>query len=295
MKNSEFGNILDDCLGRLIKGETVEQCLKSYPEQAAELEPLLRTAQVAKEAAAIEPRAEFRARARYEFRSALHAQVSKKQPRFALRRGWVVALLIISLLLVSGGGTALAASDSMPDSPLYSVKLVTEQVQLALTPSATGKARLCAAFTDRRVAEIIYMAAKGDVQQVEAVIQRLDERLDTLTLLVSAERVTAAPVDEAPRMLTEEPAMAPPPVPAPMPEAAPVAPSKGKAKDSAQNVPGEKDGRPGLKLTVANCAASQSQALRNALSKAPPSVKPALERAIIVSETGYRKALAAID
>ena len=81
-KSSEFENILDECLERLIKGETVEQCLESYPEQALELEPLLRTAQATREASAIAPRAEFRARARYEFTSALHAGVSKKKPLF---------------------------------------------------------------------------------------------------------------------------------------------------------------------------------------------------------------------
>jgi anti-sigma-K factor RskA len=128
MKQShEFENILDDCLERLINGETVERCLESYPEQASELEPLLCTAQATRGAAAIQPRSEFRARARYEFRSALEAQASQKPSLFHLRRRWAVALLVISILLVSGGGTALAASRSMPDSPLYSVKLATEE------------------------------------------------------------------------------------------------------------------------------------------------------------------------
>ena len=71
-KSREFDNILDECLERLLlKGETVEQCLASYPEQAAELEPLLHTALITKKASAIEPRHEFRARARYQFDSAL--------------------------------------------------------------------------------------------------------------------------------------------------------------------------------------------------------------------------------
>ena len=48
MKNSELENILDECLERLVKGETVEQCLQRYPEQAAQLELLLRTAQAVK-------------------------------------------------------------------------------------------------------------------------------------------------------------------------------------------------------------------------------------------------------
>ena len=68
-RNKEFNNILDECLERLlVKGETVEQCLASYPQYAAELEPLLQMAVAAKEASAIQARPEFKAKARYEFR-----------------------------------------------------------------------------------------------------------------------------------------------------------------------------------------------------------------------------------
>ena len=71
-KTTEFDNILDECLERvLIKGEALEQCLASYPEYAAELESLLQTALLTKKASAIKPRPEFRDRARYQFRSAL--------------------------------------------------------------------------------------------------------------------------------------------------------------------------------------------------------------------------------
>ena len=35
-ESREFDNILDECLERLlVKGETIEQCLQSYPEHAA--------------------------------------------------------------------------------------------------------------------------------------------------------------------------------------------------------------------------------------------------------------------
>ncbi len=56
-KGKRFDNVLNECLERLLKGETIEQCLQSYPEQAAELEPLLRTALAAKRVSAIQPRA----------------------------------------------------------------------------------------------------------------------------------------------------------------------------------------------------------------------------------------------
>ena len=312
-KSSEFENILNECLERLIKGETVEQCLGGYPEQALELEPLLRTAQATREASAIMPRAEFKARARYEFRSALHAEVSQKtRPVSVFRRGWVMALMVIGILLVSGGSTALAAGNSMPDSPLYPVKLATEQVQLALTSSAVDKAQLCAALADRRVVEIIYLADKGDAEQVEAATQRLDERLTTLAAVVSIDGVEAVAVQEAPQMLGEEPAMAPPapsaatetvppsptaPTEAPAPPPTVVAiPSAGSQADTwTEDVPVRNGGRADLKVKIASDAAAHLEALQSVLEKASPSVRSALYQAIIVSENGYREALAALD
>jgi len=78
-KEKEFNNILDECLERLlVKGETIEQCLQTYPEQAANLKPLLQTALATRQAVAIQPRAEFKARARYQFRSALQEAASPR-------------------------------------------------------------------------------------------------------------------------------------------------------------------------------------------------------------------------
>jgi hypothetical protein len=277
MKDSEFENILNECLDRLASGETLEQCLQSYPEQAAQLEPLLQMAQAVIKASAILPRAEFKARARYEFRSALQAEATKRrQPLFRLRR-WSVALMVVSILLLAGGGTAVAASNSMPDSPLYPVKLAAEQVQLTLTPSDMGKARLCAVLADRRVAEIICMADKGDAQRVELATQRLDERLEMLTELASAEE------EGAPGAL-RAPSLAPAPAPAPVEEA-----------PAEEGVSAEGERRAELKSVVMRCADTNPAALRAALKEAPASAKPALRRAIFISEIDYDRALAALD
>ena len=314
-KSNDLENILDECLERLIRGETVGQCLESYPEQALELEPLLRTAQVARKASAITPRAEFKARARYEFRSVLHDELSQQtRPVSIFKRGWVVALMVVGIVMVSGGGTALAAGNSMPDSPLYPVKLATEQIQLALTPSDVGKAELCAALADRRVVEIIYLADKGDAQQMETVTQRLDERLTTLASLVSSGGEETVAVEEAPRMLTEEPATVPsaqtsptetvpvsPTAPAEAtaptqpPTVATPTPSGGDASMEAESVPVKNGGRADLKAKIASDAVTQLEALQSVLDKASPAVKSALQHAISVSENGYKKALDALD
>ncbi len=272
--SKEFDNVLDECLERLlIKGETIEQCLQGYPEQAAELKPLLQTALATRKAAAIQPRAEFKARARYQFHAALQEAASPRSHTFL---SWfprlATVVTIVLAVLLAGGGTVTAANYSMPDNLLYPVKLATEQVQLALTPSDIGKAKLCAKFADRRVAEIIHIANKGDAQKVEAVTQRLDKRLTMLARLTSVPEVT-----EAPRML----------------EAPPPAPSEEAGGD--KDVRAKANKRAKLRSTVANYAINHPAGLRTALEKAPESAKPGLRRAIAVSEAGYERALKALD
>ena len=269
-ETKEFNNILDECLERLlVRGEIVEQCLVSYPEQADELEPLLRTALEAKEALAIQPRPEFKARARYQLGSALR-EVKPKRRFFSLgwQPRWAMALSVVLIMLLAGSGTVAAAGGSMPDSPLYPVKLATEQVWLTLTPSNIGRAELHAKLADRRVAEIIYMADKGDVQQVEVIAQRLDNHLVMVAGLGSTLEPngasTLAPV------LSEE------------------APGDEDVYRGANN-------RARLRLNLESHAASQQANLQDVLETAPESVKPALRRAIAVSETGYEKALDALD
>jgi len=284
-KNRELENTFDDCLERLARGETLMQCLESHPEQAEQLKPLLRTAQVARETSAIMPHPEFRARARYEFHSALQEGASKKRPSlFGLRTRLVTAVVALSIILVSGGGTVVMASSSMPDTPLYPVKLATEEVQLALTPSDTDKVAVCVMQADRRVDEIVYLADKGDAQQVELIAERLDECLGTLLEIASAEKAEAVAVEEEA-----------------LPEALTLVPEVVPVEEAAVDEATEKSALVGdgdldeLKTTVVSHAVSNQSALLRKLMDAPESVKPALHRAITVSTTGYGRVLTTFD
>jgi len=272
--SKEFNNILDECLEQLlVKGETIEQCLQNYPERAVELEPLLQTALASRQAVTIQPRAEFKARARYQFHSALQEWESRKRgPFLSWFPRWATVVTIILGVLLMGGGTIAAAGYSMPDNFLYPIKLATEQVQLTLTPSDLGKARLYVKFADRRVAEIIYTANKGNAQQIEVITQRLDKRLIMLASLTSAPEVS-----EAPRMLESAP------------------PMQFEEAESDQEIHDNGNNRAKLKKTVVNYAINHPAGLRSALEKAPESAKSALRRAIAVSEAGYERALKGWD
>jgi hypothetical protein len=285
MKNKEFDNILNDCLERLLlKGEGLEQCLEHYPEQAAELKPLLETALAAKEASAIKPRPDFKAQASYQFRAALQERAAKGRPSWGWFPRWATVVAVVLVLALGGVGTVAAASNSMPDSPLYPVKLATEQMQFSLTFSQMGKARLCAELADKRVAEIAYMADKGDAEQVVVITQRLDDRLALLVVLVEgSERANGM-------LLAPSPAATPPPTTAPPAEGPPIyAPPAGKGwggiDESAQN------SNQALRDRLVYDAANNQAVLDAALDQAPEQARPALLRAIMVSEDGYAEVL----
>ena len=280
--SKEFENILDECLERLlVNGESLEQCLQSYPAQAADLEPLLQVALDTKEAASIQPRPEFKARARYQFQAALQEMVENKRGFFSswLPR-WATVVTAVLIVLLAGGGMIAAASyDSMPDDLLYPVKLATEQIQLTMTFSDIGKANLNAKLADRRVAEIVYMADKGDNKKLEAITQQLDKRLAILA------RITSSPQsDKAPKMLeSATEAQAPPGLTTP--EEAAISQDTGTTENKQAKI----------RTVVANYAISHPARLRAAMEKAPESARSALRRAINVAKNGYEKTIKGWD
>ncbi len=249
-KMSEFDDIFNECIERIIKGETVEACLTTYPEQAAELEPLLRTVADTIKATAITPRPEFRQRAGYEFQAAIRNLKPEKRGFFRWQVRWVAVVSAVIVILLAGGGTVAASSNSLPDQPLYAVKLATENIRLALTPSAVGKAELYAEFADRRVDEIIKMAEKGKVAQVVKATDRMNDQLLAIANLSLPARDTTAG-GETPAALMAAPSAdtaAPPEVtvpaatPAPTTAAAPglkpvPAPVTGPAENAKQAAP----------------------------------------------------------
>jgi hypothetical protein len=191
--NNNFDNILDECLERIIKGETVESCLKLYPEQAKELEPLLKTAVSARVMSSIQPRAEFKVRARSEFQAAVREIQSKKSQKVSIfswlqwRPAWSIAAGTAAVVVIALVSMVAAAGNSMPNDRLYSLKIVTENVQLAVTPSEIGKAELNAKFADKRVDELIQMTSTGTSQEVLTAANNLSVNMSNMAEIVSVE------------------------------------------------------------------------------------------------------------
>ena len=299
-REKEFDNILDECLDYILDGGDIEACLAQHPEHAAELEPLLRTALETRNAAAIKPNPEFRQRAGNEFQAAIR-EMPSKAPRSAFRWQvrWMTPLAVVIVLLMAGSGTVAAASNSLPDSPLYQVKLATESIQLAFTPSDLGKAELYARFTDRRVDEIIRMAAKGKVDQIEKITERMDNQLIAMANLTSTGETFSLDTGS---MALQAPAVATPaPTILATPEETPAqgtlkgtGPPEGVGRENTTNGKG-KEQKPGkqekLRTMLTERFEENLKILQDELAKAPEWLKPALQQAIEVARRGYERAL----
>ncbi|MFH1650874.1 MAG: DUF5667 domain-containing protein [Chloroflexota bacterium] len=366
MKPKEFDRIFDECVEAILSGKaTAAECLHRHPEQAAELKPLLETVAQVNEAVSMTPRTAFRETARQEFQTAIRDMDRGKQPArwFPVwRPQWAVVPISLLVLFLVGGGTVAAASGSMPDQPLYPVKLATETVRVTLTPSDIGKAELYATLVDERIDEIERMAEEGKTDKVEATTRLLSEQLVAMselatasvavTMLAPSPVPAAAPApepapapaltEEAPRAMkalsepvieapqepayeaprkqaappeTEAPRMAQRQGPGPAVEIAPepagrpgvtiqspgtpesqaplTAESSGEDESRSDREKADREAR--LRAQLAEKAAANRERLQEVLQKAPGDVRSSVEKAVEVTEDGYRRALESWD
>jgi len=84
----------------------------------------------------------------------------------------------IAILFGGGGATVVAAQDSLPGEPLYSVKSWSENSRLSLANSAQERLNLTLEFTNRRVDEITRLQAVGK-SIPESVAVRMQDQLES--------------------------------------------------------------------------------------------------------------------
>ncbi len=167
MRIRTFRSVLDECLAALQRGESIEACLARYPRHAERLRPLLTLAQRVGRTPPQLPRAWARETAWELIRSR-----AADLRRGGRRRGagidygaWLRPLAIATALLVAviggTGATALAAQDALPDSPLYRVKLWTEDARLWLVFDDSHEAEILLDQSNERVAEITALVQKN--------------------------------------------------------------------------------------------------------------------------------------
>jgi hypothetical protein len=270
--HKELADILNECLDRLAGGESLQDCLDSYPQIAEELGPLLETALAARKALDIEPNPQYKARFRHEIVvAAREAATRKRRSLFSWKGRWAVSVAsLLLVLLMTGGSVAVAASKSMPDSSLYPVKLAIEQVLLRLSPSAGAQAELLARMADSRVTEIVYLAQTGNTAQIESAALRMDSYLSRIVSLA-----TTQTTDNGMLTAPEQPAF------------------EGDA--SREDSISVKDLNGELAQLLEYYATNNPEAIRRAIETAPPDMKQVLLQALAISVNGYQDALDAIE
>jgi len=264
-------NIFNECLERMLRGESIESCLSCHPEEAAELEPLLRTALgVRRSSSSLQPRPEFKAWARARLEGAQLYAKQQRQPKraglLAWQQGWALALTAVLVILLAGAGTVAASSNALPDEPLYPVKLTTEQVRLAFTFSDAGEVRLHTQLAENRAMEIAAMARQGKTEQVAIVTEKLTKHLEKADYAIK--RVEEA---EATRFSA-------------LPKEAATTPELSATPEPEETKEAER-----LKEFVKGRASKNLAVLEDALEDAPEQAKPALQRAIEMAKKSCGK------
>lgn len=136
-----------------------------------------------------EPKAAARGRANF-LAHATSLQKAVSRPANRRLGGWIntlsrqmspamlaTVLLMLCLLLGGTGATVYAAQDSLPNTPLYSVKILSEDTRIALAFQPETKLDLLLGYADRRVDEIAALHLQG-VPPPESLTSRLYQHLD---------------------------------------------------------------------------------------------------------------------
>ncbi len=181
-------NELNERLAQLlVDDEMLEESL-AQPQ----LEPLLRLAGEIK--ALPRPEPNLRALRATQSRVREAAMLKKEEARRGgLFLSWLTgqrvllaftrALAVVTVVAVIGLGTVAASADSLPHSPLYSVKRTSERVQLFLTFSPGSKAHLHLSFAERRLNETMgLMSCCRSVD--DAILTSMLEETDTAIKII---------------------------------------------------------------------------------------------------------------
>ena len=183
--------IVEECIELLRHGRSLENCLDRYPEEAAELEPILRNAISIRSDLA----ADLPLMARNRMRGRVLAQWDRRhQPSRwnfsvpSLFPKWAFVAASLVLVLVLGGlGTNTAAANTVPGDILYPVKEFREAAQLWFTRSPEAKVEMYTSLVKERVEEVSKMAAReqADLDAISNALARMESHLTALNVLVA--------------------------------------------------------------------------------------------------------------
>ncbi len=197
-ENDHLSTLLAECADMILSGASLAACLERFPEQAAELEPLLSTVAGVRELRSVPPRPADRAASS---RSVFMAEVFRLQkrraailpqatwwqrlvaaPRVGVPQARPMGLLAILLIVIISGivisGSVTLAADALPGDLFYGVKTASENVRLFFTPDGDTRDELRAAYRQRRIDEaeaVVEDRRTVDNLRLQGIIESFDE------------------------------------------------------------------------------------------------------------------------
>jgi hypothetical protein len=193
-----LSEILDECIERVGRGETVDVCVADYPEFAIELRDELEAAVLFQGAFDYQPSSDAKRAARLRMFEALERRQNRRfRFRIALPKSLfatgtriaATAAVAVVALVTSGTGTVFAAQSANPGDLLYGIKRTGEQVQLAFAFSETREADVLDSLIERRIEELNVVTEEG---REEFVADLVEELIDYTT---RAQTIASAPVE----------------------------------------------------------------------------------------------------
>lgn len=185
-------SVLQTCLDRIYSGRTtVDSAVAQYPEQASSLRGLIRAALwVHSRQRALAPQAAFLTASS----SRLVARLQQKRLLANHSHPWpqnfpgkkttsLVVSMVIFLLGIGLAGkvTLVSIARALPGEALYSAKLAGEQIQLALSATPIGDARLQIQFAQQRCNEINVLIIEDRPHELDAALARYGLQIQLAT------------------------------------------------------------------------------------------------------------------
>jgi hypothetical protein len=166
--DAEFETKLIECLTALEQRESIDAVLARYPNDAAQLRPMLETAALLP-TFRMEPSEAMKMKSRQSFLT--QAAAMRAAPR---RRGLglmprlLTSFVAVALIcIVLGAGAVAASGSALPGDPLYGVKRTVENVRLSLTTDTAAREALTEQFEGTRRDEANALLDAGRETEVE--------------------------------------------------------------------------------------------------------------------------------
>jgi hypothetical protein len=183
-RDQQIDEIINQYANALSQGEeTVDKVVSKYPQFAEDLRPRLEALQwLHSSKGKLEPRNNFVTSSRKSFEQQISAikpgnfwkDIFHRYSSFQWAFYITAPTVIIVMLALIINSLMLTARMSIPGEPLYSTKLVLEDVQLALTADPVKKADLYLQFSKERTTEFVELVLNGDYEALPAAAARLE-------------------------------------------------------------------------------------------------------------------------